>query len=175
MYIKVENHTGTKLPSKTENIIQGIIGNLPKEHTIGLERFKFVDLIVDPRVRTRSGQLPGLYHPKQGSQSAWAEIAIDALLPRSLPFYKRILPRLSYKNNLAVTLLSLVGQHYYLTFRHSIKKNQLESSVRSYVEKHLKLWHEKENRLLSRLFKPLQPTLERWAKSLRHRAAKAKD
>lgn len=174
MHIRIENHSNAALPPKTESIILSIINKLPKEHTRGLERFRFVDLIDDPRVRNRQSQLPGLYHPKQGPQSAWAEIAINVLLPSSLPFYKRLLPRLSFKNNLAVIIFSLIGQHYYLTLRHSVKKSQLESSVRLYAEKHLKVWHERESGFLARLLKPMQPTLEKWAKSLQRRASKTK-
>jgi hypothetical protein len=80
------------------------------------------------------------------------------------------MPRVSFKGNLAAVLFSLVGQHYYLTLRHSIKRGQIEPAVRAYTEKNLRLWQEKEHSLRSRLFKPIQPTLERWGKSLQKRA-----
>jgi hypothetical protein len=174
MAIKIESQAEAKLPSKTEAILSRIFRFLPREHTRGFERIKFVDLISDPRLRTKQTQLPALYHPRQGVQPAWGEIAIGVLLPSSGPFYKKLLPRLSYKNNLAAIAFSLVGQHYYLTLRHSVKKGQLESAIRMYAEKNLRAWHEQENVFLSRLFKPLRPTLERWAISLRRRASKSK-
>jgi hypothetical protein len=43
-----------------------------------------------------------------------------------------------------------------------------------YTEKQLRLWNEKKHSLRARLFKPLQPTLERWAKGLQKRAAAEK-
>ena len=99
---------------------------------------------------------------------------MHVLLPRSQPFFKRLLPSLSWKGNLAAVIFSLVGQHYYLTLRHSIKKSQIEPAVRAYTEKHLRAWNEREHSFRARLFKPLQPTLERWARSLQKRAAEEK-
>jgi hypothetical protein len=84
------------------------------------------------------------------------------------------MPRLSFKGNLAAIIFSLVGQHYYLTLRHSIKRAQIETAVRAYTEKHLRLWHERQNTVRSRLFKPFQPTLEKWGRSLQKRAAAEK-
>ena len=119
-------------------------------------------------------ELPGLYHPKQGPKGAWLEVAINVLLPADKPFHKRIVPRLSFKSNLVALVFSLVAQHYHFTLRHSLKKTQLEPAVRAYTEKQLKLWNEKKHSFRARLFKPLQPTFERWAKSLQKRAAAEK-
>jgi hypothetical protein len=174
MINKIENHSShQKLPSKTEETIRKILTALPKEHLRGIDRLRLVDSIVDPRLRHTQknvSQLPALYHPRQGSQSAWIEIALDVLLPKNAPLHKRLLPRLSFKANLAAVIFSLVGQHHYLTLRHSVKKGQLESSIRIYTEKQLKKWNEKEHGLRARLFKPLQPTLERWARNLQRKA-----
>ena len=173
MPIKIENHSQTKLPAKAESTLRSILNYLPKEHTRGLERFRFVDVISDPRVRTRTtSQLPALYHPRQGPQPAWAEIAVGIIIPSSGSFVKKILPRLTFKSNLAAIAISLVGQHYYLTLRHSVKKGQLENNIRTYTEKQLKGWHEQNNKFRTRIFKPLQPYLEKWARSLKQRASK---
>lgn len=173
MPIKIENHSQAKVPLKAESTLRSILSYLPKEHTRGLEKFRFVDFITDSRVRARtSSQLPALYHPKQGSQLAWAEIAIGAIIPTSGSFFKKILPRLTFKSNLAAIIISLVGQHYYLTLRHSVKKGQLENNIRTYTEKQLKGWHEQNNKFRTRIFKPLQPYLEKWARSLRQRTKK---
>jgi len=174
MINKIENSSGRqKLPAGTEEVIRKALSTLPKEHLRGIDRVRLVDSINDPRLRNTQknlSQLPGLYHPKQGAQPAWLEIALDVLLPQKVPVYKRLLPRLSYKANMAAVLFSLVGQHHYLTLRHSVKRGQLESSIRLYTEKHLRKWNEKEHSLRARLFKPLQPTFERWARSLQRRA-----
>ena len=173
MAIKIELDTGRKLPSKTQNQIEGILACLPREHLRGIERIKLVDRINDPRLKNLSDRsdLPGLYHPKQGAQAAWLEVAAGVLLPQSRSILKRITPRISFKGNLAAIIFSLIGQHYYLTLRHSIKRGQVESAVRAYTEKHLRIWNERQHTFRSRLFKPLQPTLEKWGRSLQKRAA----
>src|SRR3712207_3415696 len=100
MPIKIENQSQAKLPAKAESTLRSIVEYLPKEHTRGLERFRFVDAITDPRLRTRStNQLPALYHPRQGTQPAWAEIAIGVIIPSSGSFFKKLLPRLAFKSN----------------------------------------------------------------------------
>lgn len=173
MAIKIEIDSGVRLPKKTQSQIEKILGCLPREHLRGVERIKLVDSINDPRVKNprQRTDLPGLYHPKQGTQAAWLELAAGVLLPRSKPLMKRIMPRLSFKGNLAAITFSLIGQHYYLTLRHSIKRGQIESAVRAYTEKHLRIWHESQHTVRSRIFKPFQPTLERWGRSLQKRAA----
>lgn len=172
MAIKIENQSSAKLPAKTEALIEKVLACVPREHLRGLERVRLVDAITDQRVRLpQATQLPGLYHPRQGTQAAWLELSMDALLPGHKPFFKRLLPRLSFKNNLAAVLLSLIAQHYHFTLRHSVKKGQIEPAVRAYTEKYLRIWGEREHNLRTRLFKPLQPTFERWARTLQKRAA----
>lgn len=173
MAIKIENYSQTRLPKKTEERINTVLESLPREHLRGIERVRLVDSINDPRLKSlqQRSDLPGLYHPRQGGQPAWLEIAVGVLLPRSKPLFKRLMPRLSFKGNLAAVLFSLVGQHYYLTLRHSVKRGQVEASVRAYTEKHLRLWNEQQQGFRARLFKPLQPTLERWARILQKKAA----
>lgn len=176
MAIKIEVETAIKLPKKTVAQIEKILECLPREHLRGIERLRIVDGINDPRVKNlqQRSSLPGLYHPKQGAQAAWLEVAAGVLLPRSKPLLKRFMPRLSFKGNLAAIIFSLTGQHYYLTLRHSIKRGQIEPAVRAYTEKHLRLWHERQNTVRSRLFKPFQPTLEKWGRALQKRAAAEK-
>src|SRR3954470_18112260 len=170
---KLEIETTTKLPRKTRLWIDGIINTIPREHLRGIERVKLVDRINDPRIKSPQHRtnLPGLYHPRAGAKLAWLEIATGTLIPQSKPFLKRLLPRLSFRGNLAAIIFSLVGQHYYLTLRHSIKRGQIESAVRAYTEKRLRDWQERQHTVRSRLFKPIQPTLERWGRSLQKRAA----
>jgi hypothetical protein len=175
MAIKVEINASAKLPKNVEARVQQILQSVPREHLHGIERLRLVDSITDPRLKTnQKTDLPGLYHPRQGTQKAWLEVAIDVLLPRQQPFLKRLLPRLSFKANLAAVIFSLVGQHYYLTLRHSVKKGQLETLVRSYTEKQLRAWNEREHSFRARLFKPLQPYLEKWGRALQKRAAAEK-
>lgn len=176
MAIKIENQTERKLPSETIAHIESAFDSLPREHTRGLERIRLVEFISEPRLRGtfQSSELPGLYHPRQGPKGPWLEIAVGVLLPGNKPVHKRIIPRLSFKGNLAATLFSLIGQHYHFTLKHSLKKTQLEPAIRAYTEKQLKAFNEKKHSFRARLFKPLQPTLERWAKGLQKRAAAEK-
>lgn len=172
MALKIENQLeAQRLPRRAEESINKILALVPREHLRGLERLRLVDRIRDARLSSaQTAKLPGLYHPRQGPQGAWIEVALDSLIPASKPFHKRLLPRLYFKANLAAVILSLIGQHYYLTLRHSVKRERLEPSVRAYTEKYLKKWSESEHSLRTRLFKPLQPTFERWARSLQKRA-----
>ena len=176
MAIKIENQVERKLPSDTITHIETAFDSLPREHTRGLERIRLVEFISDPRLKgiPHATELPGLYHPRQGPKGAWIEIAVNVLLPANKPFHKRLIPRLSFKSNLVALVFSLVAQHYHLTLKHSLKKTQLEPAVRMYTEKQLKIWNEKKHSFRARLFKPLQPTFERWAKSLQKRAAAEK-
>ena len=176
MAIKIENQVERKLPADTLKSIDGAFDSLPREHTRGLERIRLVEFISEPRLRGtfQTTELPGLYHPRQGPKGAWLELAVGVLLPANKPVHKKIIPRLSFKGNLVATLFSLVGQHYHFTLKHSLKKGQLESAVRSYTEKQLKAWNEKKHSFRARLFKPIQPALERWAKGLQKRAAAEK-
>lgn len=176
MAIKIENQSERKLPKETTTQIESILESVPREHTRGLERVRLVEFITEPRLKglMQATELPGLYHPRQGPKGAWLEIALGVLLPANKPIHKRIIPRMSFKGNLAATIFSLIGQHYHFTLKHSLKKTQLEPAVRSYTEKQLKAWNEKKYTFRARLFKPIQPTLERWAKGLQKRAAAEK-
>jgi len=174
--IKIENQYEGTLPKGTLANIEQVFDSLPREHTRGLERIRLVEFISEPRLRgpVTPSELPGLYHPRQGQKWAWLEIAVGVLLPANKPFHKRLVPRLSFKGNLTALVFSLVGQHYHLTLRHSLKKTQLEPAVRMYTEKQLRLWNESKHSFRARLFKPIQATLERWAKGLQKRAAAEK-
>lgn len=173
MTIKTELHVERKLPRKTNEKVTHVLNSLPREHLIGLERVRVVDGIDHPRISShQKATIPGLYHPRQGTQRAWIELNVAALLPDGGGFMKRMLPRMAFYNNLTAVLISLIGQHYYLSLRHSVKKNSLESVVREYTTKHLKLINERQNTFRARLFKPLQPTLEKWSKSLNKRRKK---
>src|ERR1044071_2193313 len=140
MAIKIEDQSSRKLPKGIPTQIEKMLESIPREHLRGIERLRLVNTINDPRLKTQQQRtdLPGLYHPRQGAQPAWLEVAVDVLLPKSKPLFKRLIPRLSFKGNLAAVIFSLVGQHYYLTLRHSIRKGQLETAVRNYTEKQLR-------------------------------------
>lgn len=176
MPIKIENTVERKLPKYTVPNIEAAFDSLPREHTRGIERIRLVEFISDPRLKgaLQGTELPGLYHPRQGPKGPWLEIAMGVLLPSNRPIRKRVIPRLSFKGNLTAIVFSLVAQHYHLTLKHSLKKTQLEPAVRAYTEKQLRLWNEKKHSIRARLFKPLQPTLERWAKGLQKRAVAQK-
>lgn len=168
MAIKIENQATITPPRQTEQIIQGAFEVIPREHLRGLQRVVLVDQIrPDVRVNIPGvDQLPGLYHPRLGPVQPWCEIALGVLLPRD-KFFKRIASRLNYRANLVGLVLSLQAQHYHLTYSHGIKKRQYEGAIRAYVEKYHEAWRERHGGWRARLFKPLRPVLDRWARSLR--------
>lgn len=177
--IKIENQSSLDLPKGAEETIQKIISFIPTEHIRGLEKLRLVDFIKHPQMKGVSvpvkGDLPGLYHPRTQNQSAWLEISTGALLQPTEKFAKRWMAKTSFNSNIAGLIFSLVGQHYYLTLRHSVKKTNLEPQIRQYAQKNLKDWSEKntENSRRARLFKPIRPYMERWAKWLNKKAADA--
>jgi hypothetical protein len=174
MQIKLENDSEIKALRNINTLIESIVKVLPREHLRGLNHVRLVQSIEDVGSRARKLDLPALYHPKQGSQPAWIEISTDVLLGPTQPFQKRLMLRLSFKSNLAALVISLVGQHYYTTLAHSVKRGQMEQAIRNYTEKHLKIWSQSEHKFRTRLFKPFESHLERWAKNLKRNAAKTK-
>jgi hypothetical protein len=177
--LKIENQATFALPKNYEQEIYKALNFLPGEHVRGLEKVKLVDYINDPRLAKMDvpvkGDLPGLYHPKIGNQNAFLEISMGAILQPTEGFAKRWMAKQSFKGNIAGLIFSLVGQHYYLTFRHSVKRQSLEPQIRQYAEKNLKAWSEKQNvdSTRAKLFKPLRPYVERWAKWLNKKAVDA--
>ena len=169
MPVKVENRSGLKLPNKTEETIQDVLGAVPREHLRGLGRVVLVDRIIpDTRIQLpTSTELPGLYHPRQGGSQPWLEIALNSLLIPSEGFFKRLAARLNFKASLAYLTLSLQAQHYHFTLSHGLKKHQYEGAIRSYVEKHLETWRQSQGGWRMKLFKPLRPFMEKWSRKLK--------
>lgn len=178
--IKIENAASFRLPKDYEASIQKAIDFLPVEQYRGVERIKLVDFIDDPRLQKMDvplkGDLPGLYHPRVQNQAPWFEISMGALLQPTEGFMKKFMAKSGFKGNMAGLIFSLVGQHYYLTQKHSVKKTALEPQIRQYAEKTLRAWSEKqaEGSIRAKLFKPFRPMLERWAKWLNKKAADSK-
>ena len=178
MALKIENQSTIELPKGTDETIEKILKSIPSEHLRGVERVRLVDFIQHPQMKTNvpiKGDLPGLYHPRMGNKPAWFEISMGALLKPTESFANRWMAKSGFKGNLAGLLFSLVGQHYYLTLRHSVKRTNLEPQIRQYAEKNLKAWSEKQavTSRRARFFKPFRPYLERWAKWLNKKAAAA--
>lgn len=177
--LKIENTSSLDMPKGGQETIRQVLDYVPIEQLRGLERVKLVDFINDPRLKNvdvpMKGDLPGLYHPKVGNQNAWFEIAMGALLQPTEGFAKRWMAKTSFKANMAGLLFSLIGQHYYLTLRHSVKKQNLEPQIRQYTERNLRAWSEEQNKnsFRAKLFKPIRPFVERMAKWLNKKAAKA--
>lgn len=178
--VRIENTASFPLPKDYEAHINKVLDFLPLEQTRGVERVKLVDYINDPRLKNMDvplkGDLPGLYHPRVQHSAPWFELSMGALLQPTEGFVKKFMAKSSFKGNMAGLLFSLVGQHYYLTLRHSVKKTGLEPQIRQYAEKNLKAWSEKqaEGSIRAKIFKPFRPILERWAKWLNKKAADAK-
>jgi hypothetical protein len=177
--IKIENQATFPLPAYTEEHINKVLNYLPIEQIRGIDRIKLVDFIDDPRLRNLDkplkGDLPGLYHPKAGNQQPWLEMSMGALLQPTEGFAKKWMAKSAFRGNLAQLIFSLVAQHYYLTLRHSVKRQSLESQVRQYTEKNLRAWSEEQNKnsVRAKIFKPFRPMLERMAKWLNKKAAAA--
>ena len=178
--IRIENTASFPLPKDYEATINKVLDFLPLEQYRGVEKIKLVDYIADPRLKNMDipvkGDLPGLYHPRVQNQAPWFEMSMAALLQPTEGFVKKFMAKSGFKGNIAGLIFSLVGQHYYLTLRHSVKRTSLEPQIRQYAEKNLKLWSEKqsEGSFRAKLFKPFRPVLERWAKWLNKKAADAK-
>ena len=140
---------------------------------------KLVDFIKDPRLKKLDvplkGDLPGLYHPKQASQNSFLELSMGALLQPAEGFAKRWMAKTSFKSNVAGLIFSLVGQHYYFTIKHSVKKQNLEPQIRQYAEKNLRAWRQAQNKhsVRGEIFKPFRPLLDRWARWLNKKAAQS--
>lgn len=177
--LRIENQSTIDLPKGTEEHLKKILDYLPIEHIRGLEKIRLVDFINDPRLKNMDvpikGDLPGLYHPRVQNQNGWLEMSVGALLQPTEGFAKRWMAKTSFKANMAGLIFSLVGQHYFLTLKHSVKKQNLEPQIRQYAEKNLRAWSEEQNRdsFRAKLFKPIRPLVERWAKWLNKKAAQA--
>ncbi len=176
--LKIENQASFDLPKDTNEQIYKILDYLPLDHQRGIEKVKLVDFIKIPQTKMEvpiKGDLPGLYHPKVGNQNAYLEISMGALLQPTEGFAKKMMAKSAFKGNLAGMLFSLVGQHYYLSLRHSVKRTSIEPQVRQYAEKNLKAWSEKQqvNSFRAKLFKPFRPYIEKWAKWLNKKAVAA--
>ena len=168
MKVKLELLSSTPLKD-LNNRVERILDTVPVEHLRGLTKIVFVDQITEPRLSlAQRANLPALYHPKMPGQMAWAEIATTVLFPKKR-FPQNILAKLAIKSNLAQVILSLIAQHYYLTLSKGIKKNQLETACRLYVEKHFEKWREQEGGLRVRLLKPFKPRLDKMARKLAKR------
>ncbi len=177
--IRIENQATIALPKGTDENIQKVLDYLPIEHMRGLEKVRLVDFINDPRLKNLDvplkGDLPGIYHPRAGNQNAWLEMSMGALLQPTEGFVKKLMAKTSFKGNLAGLVFSLVGQHYHLTLKHSVKKQNLEPQIRQYAEKNLREWSEQQNKnnFRAKLFKPIRPYIERLAKWLNKKAAQS--
>jgi len=178
--IRIENTASFKLPKDYEATIEKVLDFLPVEQYRGIERIKLVDYINDPRLKNLDtpikGDLPGLYHPRVQNQAPFFELSMGALLQPTEGFVKKFMAKSGFKGNMAGLIFSLVGQHYYMTLRHSVKRTSLEPQIRQYAEKNLKAWSEKqsEGSIRAKIFKPFRPYLERWAKWLNKKAAENK-
>lgn len=177
--VRIDNASTLQLPKGAEESILAALDFLPVEQTRGIERVKLVDFINDPRLKNLDtpikGDLPGLYHPRMQNSQPWLELSMGALLQPTESFMKRFMAKSGFKGNIAGLIFSLVGQHYYLTQRHSVKKTSLEPQIRQYAEKNLRVWSERqaEGSWRAKMFKPFRPMLERWAKWLNKKAAAA--
>ncbi len=170
MDIKIENQSTVKLNlNKIINHINSVLETVPPAHLRGISKILLVDRLEDPRLdATQRAELPGLYHPRLPGSPPWLEIALETLRSDTT-WYKRWGRRLTFKANLTATLFSLIGQHYYLTLSHGVRKTQYEAAVRSYVERQMTAYAESRRGIRAALLKPFKPALDRLARWLRKR------
>jgi len=168
MKVKVEDHSSNKVKNLEQNI-EKALDIVPIEHLRGFSKIVVVDTVNEPRLsQAQRISLPFLYHPKMPGQMAWAEVATGVLFPKK-KFPQSLMTRLSQKSTIAQVILTLIAQHYYLTFSKGIKKNQLDIACRSYVEKHFETWRTQQGGWRVKLLKPFKPYLDKWAKKLAKR------
>jgi hypothetical protein len=172
MAIKIEHQASLKVPANTEKIIHSALDVIPREHLRGLNRVVLVDFISPQQQRIQlpnASELPGIYHPRIGSEQPYFEVALGVLLPDSKGVFQKLATRLNYKVNLVGLIHSLQAQHYHLTLSHGIKKHQYEKVIRAYMEKYFTIWRERNGGWRSKVLKPIQPWIERWTKKLKKR------
>lgn len=163
--MKVEDQSSRQVKD-LERQVEAVLNVVPAEHLRGLRKIVFVDEINEPRITAvMRSQLPGLYHPRQGGQMAWAEIALSVLNPKK-KFPQSVLAKMTLKPNIAQMVLSLIAQHYYLTLSKGVKKTQLERECRLYAQKYFERWRETQGGLRMKLTKPFRPFLDRMARRL---------
>ena len=156
----------SRIVPKLEQNVENVLEIVPAEHVRGFYKLVFVDVITEPRLSaSQRATLPALYHPKMGGQMAWAEVSTTVLAPKE-KFPKNLMTRLTLKSNVAQVVLSLIAQHYHLTLSKGIRKNQLETACRLYVEKHFEKWREHQGGLRARLLRPFKPYLDKLARKL---------
>ena len=172
--IKIEDTLQNKYSKIISGIVKDAIGHLPREHTIGISKVKIVDEITLPKSNAAAAKakLPGLYHPRQGPYMAWIELSLNSFIPLSEASYKRIMYRLSLRANTTSTLFALVGQHYFMTLRHSVKKPHIEAFIKDYTYKQLQTYRAHRYKFRYRLTKPIQPYLEKLVRSLNKKATR---
>lgn len=169
MPVKVENRSDAQLALKAGQYVQAACEVLPVEHLRGFGKFVIVDFVDDTRITAdQRHELPGLYIPKLGGVLPWAQIAIGVLVPHQ-NLFKRLVARITFRANLTQVVLSLVSQHYYLTLGRAKKRSQMEGAIRSYTEKYFKAWRESAHPLRNKIFKPIQPWLEKIGKRLQRK------
>src|SRR5438132_7791226 len=94
MAVRIENQYEGKLPRNTLVSVESALASVPREHLRGIERLRIVSVITDARakVAAKGTELPGLYHPRQGVQGAWFEVAITTRVSAYKPLHSRIIP-----------------------------------------------------------------------------------
>jgi hypothetical protein len=168
------------LPKKTEENIHEILDFLPLEHRRGIEKLKLVDFIEEGGLKEAKGDfkdnLPYMYYPRMQNKSARMEISMMSLLKPLGKFTERWMAKSSFKSSLASAIFVMVGQHYYLTMKHSVKKDNLQAKIQRYAQENLRNWSEQqsEKSWRGKIFKPLRPLMERWAKWLNKKATQKK-
>lgn len=185
MAVKIENHSSLELPKGWEDIINEAFDYVPREDVRGVDRVVLVDFIKvnDARIKEAKpkGDTPALFHPREQHKSPWFEISAAALLMPTENWSKKMLAKKTFRFNLTRLVFLLAGYNSQLLpaqlarQRQPPKPEQIQARAAQYGEKKFAEW-QKENvkpNWQTKLFGPLRPFVERWAKSLNEKALNA--
>lgn len=157
MTVKIENHCQKKIfMFDVEKKISQLIGVIPKDHIIGLEKIIIVDEIKNKKAKDAAG----IYKKKHGMESASIEISVEAVY-RKMPKILFYLPFIA-KFTLADVLYHEIGHHYHYKYKHGVNKNRKESFAENYRKEMLK----KAFRMWLIFLRPISPLIKYLSKAV---------
>ena len=159
MNIKIDNQLQNKIFwFNIEKNIRKLLGVIPKEHLIGLERITIVDEIKDRKAK----RLAGVYEKKNGVRSATIELSVKSIY-KGMPKIFFFLPFVA-KFTLADVLFHEIGHHYHHNYKHGIGKARKEKFAENYRKEMLKkaFW------LWVLIFRPISPLVRYLARLVAH-------
>lgn len=163
MGIHVEQHCQGTIPFNIEKLIKRLLGYIPPEHLIGLNKIVILDDVTHGPLNKKGAM--GIYRHKEVQQPATIEIAVSVIY-RGMPRVLFYMPFVA-KFMLANTLYHEIG-HHYQQFTHGVKKQAWEDFADNYrkemIRKAFKGW--------LFLFKPFTPLIRLLSRKAQERIRK---